>query len=328
MTKNEFLNKKQEDVVNKNVFRLKSEYKKDEKTLHCFYEGKDNIFYRGFMENTFSGFSYYFSIGNGEKSFYDTYEKSCKTSNNFALNKNRILFFTDKDVDDYIGISAKYSDENIFETKYYSIENYVVSKNVFNRILTETFELENITDIDNFLKQFETNQKRFYEYSQFISAWIIHNRKCNYNSPLKDVKLEDLFTFECKNCEINLLVSTQYSTNEQVNNYLKEKTKTDKKINLTDINIIKKALNIETEQKKYTRGKFELWFFKEFYNQFNKKLIPEYNINIKNKKLNKKTMKNDSDISSNEKAIERFVSKLTIPDDIKGFLLNNYYKLN
>ncbi len=49
MTTNEFLNKKQEDVVDKNVFQLKTQYKKDENTVHCFYEGKDNIFYRGFL---------------------------------------------------------------------------------------------------------------------------------------------------------------------------------------------------------------------------------------------------------------------------------------
>ena len=95
-----------------------------------------------------------------------------------------------------------------------------------------------------------------------------------------------------------------------------------------NINIIKEELNTEAKPKKYTRGKFELWFFKEFYNQFNKKLISEYSINIKNKGLDKKKMKSDSDISNNEKAIERFVSKLTIPEDLKEFLLNNYNKLN
>lgn len=326
MTREEFLEKK--NPVEINVFRLKTEYKKNVKTVHCFYEGKDNLFYRGFVENEFPEYKYYYYTGNGKESVFNSYKEIEKKSLNWKnYNKNRILFFTDKDVDNYTS-KPIVKDENIFETKYYSIENYLVDENIFERILTETYELDIETEINNYKTQFMKNLETFYKETQYISSWIINNRKKNINSPLKKVKMSDLFNFEHKNDTIELVMHSDYKEQDKIHEYLREKTKLSDNIsvNISDIEAIKEDLN--ENPKNYTRGKFELWFFMAFFNTFNNKLIPVYNKTIKDNKLNKTKLKADNTISNNERAIERFVAKLVQPNDLKVFLQLNYQKLN
>lgn len=332
MTKKDFLQKKRQEIVKKNLFKLKTEYKRQDNTVHCFYEGKDNIFYRAYIENEYYNYKYYFYVGNGKDTVFDAYEKIFDAENyTYAYHLNRILFFTDKDVDNYISKTPRYVKENIFETEYYSIENYIVNKDVFYRILTETFDLSDDIDIKYFLQLFEDNQKEFHEKSRFISAWIIYNRKMRYNSPLSDVKLDDIFTFDYSNKKIELKLKDEYADNNtKISDYLKLKTKLSAEtvINFNDVNQIKVDLKNEEDAQKYTRGKFELWFFIEFYNVFVRKLIASYNKEIKEKKLEKSRMRDDTQISNNEKGIERFVSKLKIPKELKLFLQSNYQKLN
>ncbi len=279
MTKEEFLIKQKQEIVKKNVFQLTTEYKNNQKTVHCFYEGKDNVFYRGFINNVFYDYKYYFYSGSGKESVMKSYKNIKNNLQNWNnYNKNRILFFIDKDVDDFIGKSV-IKDENIFETKYYSIENYLVNEDVFERILTETFELVDDIKINTYKSLFKENLEKFHKNTIYISSWIIYNRKENYSSPLKKVKMNDLFLFEYANNIIELKLKSDYIAQEKIHEYLKEKTKMSDEIclNSSDINSIKDGLN--SEPKLYTRGKFELWFFIEFYNTFNKKLIDDYNKN-------------------------------------------------
>jgi len=102
-------------------------YKHKGKTLHLFFEGKDDpSFYSGFINeiiiNDLSPHNTYICYSHicGDK--YKVYEMYVKITNRFT--KSRCLFFVDKDFSDYLEQNYPY-DEHIYVTDFYSIENFL-----------------------------------------------------------------------------------------------------------------------------------------------------------------------------------------------------------
>ncbi|WPY97639.1 DUF4435 domain-containing protein [Christiangramia sp. OXR-203] len=294
--------------------RLLQEYKLSEKSLHLFIEGNDDpAFYTNYISNLAgNNFQIYFYNSKNKSGVYSNYNQISWKS----YNKNRVLFFVDKDYSDILKLRYPI-DQNIFVTKYYSIENYLVNDQIVRRILTDLVHITDPSIINNIIKKFHQEHKSFCEYMVLLSAWIIYHRKNGTNINLGNISLSHIFQFNAK-LEIVKLNSPQ---GKKLLDYLDEKTgNPDSSGSWKSVRKIYSSLLKINEDKIHLRGKFEIWFLVAFINA----LID--NLNSSRKKGEPKAKMNVSLSSSN--AVALLATRLSIPPDLKSFISNNLSKIN
>lgn len=294
-----------------NHIKFLTQYKKNEKSLHLFFEGEgDFSFYTGFVQQLAPTYKLYYYLCEGKKNVFECYN-SIQWS--FYL-KNRCLFFTDKDYDDFVG-KVWHSDENIYETKYYSIENYVVVNTVLERFLREICHIHDDGLISEILAKFEVQLSVFVNSLQLLSAWIIYHRKINSKLNLNNIDLADIF---CFNDELELHIKHHASDLiEHVENCTQCCTdRTDNEI-WQEIYFIQQNLTSITNHKFYIRGKFEIWFLFAFCKCTVDRLIPNLNLVKTRKKYKVQIQLNQQNI------LQIIAPRLIIPDEVKEFIDKN-----
>ncbi len=320
MTREEFIVQKYKIQNKKLFFQIKAEY--NNKTVHCFFEGNaDEIFYRNYIETIFEH-NFFGYICKGKIKVESLY-LYLKKLNWYKWNKNRLLFFRDKDLDDIA--NGNYSkDENIFETKYYSIENYFVDKEVFRKILKDIFKIRDKKVNESLLLTFKRLHNKFYEQILFFSSMVAYTRVNNINAPLENVKISEMFEITFINDKLGII----FKDSEKQNEYFIEKTKINDNDIFDNVQINKiqaKLIEYYNHPKEYIRGKFELCFLIIFFKFLNKKYLAKLkttnNIKFQDEKIDVHCTDKGSD-----KAIERFLSKVKIPIELKQFLQFNYNK--
>lgn len=289
--------------------RFLQEYKRTDKALHLFIEGNDDpSFYTNFIKNI-AGKKYelYFYNSKNKKGVYENYNKI----NWDIYHKNKVLFFVDKDYSDILELSYV-SDENIFVTKFYSIENYLVNVKILRRILIDLLHITDTSTINDIIKTFKTEHKVFCKQMHILSSWIIYHRSKNNNIPLSKVNLSHVFSFDqdlkinrqCKPQGIKLLT---YLNNKTGNSDTTECWK--------EIKIIYKQITSIHKEKVHLRGKFEIWFLIAFVNE----LIENVN---SSKSRGEQKLKMNINLSKSN-AVEILGSRLDIPKDLKKFVKYN-----
>ncbi|MEP2668642.1 MAG: DUF4435 domain-containing protein [Cyclobacteriaceae bacterium] len=224
------------------------QYSKNDKSLHLFHEGKDDpSFYGNFIENKLKKNRkvYYYQAKN-KSSVYHYYSKV----NWSSYSRKRIIFCVDKDFSDILKIAFPI-DTNIFVTEYYSIENYLVNKNIFSRSLRELIGLENDKKNSFLSKGFKIGLKSFYEASLFLSAYILYHRKLNTPLNLQSIVFGDVFEMDD-----NFLVKRK----KNILKALDGKTGVNTTFNYSDIKDVVIELSKINNPKRYTRGKYELMY--------------------------------------------------------------------
>ena len=240
------------------LHEFKIRFKKNSNIIYGFVEGKDDpSFYRGFIENTIPGdWSIdLWSVG-GKDGVIEIY--SCLDWRIF--NKHQIVFFIDKDLSEFTE-EATPKDINIYVTDNYSIENDIVNANTCDRVLREVCGISELSHEKSdkiktqYIKQLELFQRSLIPVMSNIVVW----RKNNMRANLNDIYMKHAFCITkghltkkskpngCDNLvkyihtQCNLLVTNEKSA--------------------SDI-----AIEFEKNQhyKRYTRGKYLLWFFVEF----------------------------------------------------------------
>lgn len=294
------------------------QYKFKDKTLHFFFEGLDDqAFYLNFIESIFpEDYICFFYVANGKDNVYQNY----KDINWKVYNKNRVMFFTDKDFDDFLG-KVQVKDENIFETKYYSIENYLVTEDTFGRFLREICYITNDAIIDNLKDKFTKQLKVFSTYMIPLSAWMIYCRSKLFKVNFSDIDMANLFELN-SNFEIK---KTTKRGHEKLFEYVCSVTKT----SYFDYSEIKKnysKLKATPDYKLFLRGKYELWFFYAFCKNTVDVIIPKLNEEIKkhNKINTLKLTKCKVTISIKpENILQIAAPRVRVPKEISNFLNNN-----
>lgn len=224
------------------------EYSKYDNSLHVFYEGKDDSsFYTNFIENQLPKRRrvFYYQAKN-KNNVYQNYDKI----NWSAYSKKRILFFVDKDFADILKTSYPI-DTNIFVTKFYSIENYLVDKHLFGRVLRDLIGIENDKKITELSNKFQAGLKTFYNSSLILTAFIIYHRQKAIPLNLQDVNISDLF-------KINDIFKA--SRKQRTLSILNKYTGSSEKLPFVEIRKTISNLRKIGNPKNYTRGKFELAF--------------------------------------------------------------------
>lgn len=298
------------------------QYKFTNKTLHFFFEGLDDqSFYVNFIENIFpEDYTFHYYVCNGKGNVYTNHNDINWT----VYNKNRVLFFTDKDLDDILGI-AYTKDENIFETQYYSIENYLVTSEVYCRFLREICYITDNDVIDDLKEIFLTQLDKFSELMTQISAWVVYCRKNRLDINLSDIDISKLFKIT-STFEVKRNVSSGHKNPFE---YICAATKT-AYYNFKEIKDIATNLKQIRPAKKFLRGKYEIWFLYAFCKNTIDITIPELNKEIKkHNQANKiKLTKCKMTIAvKRENIIQITAPRVRLPSDVSDFLNSNLKKI-
>lgn len=168
----------------------------------------------------------------------------------------RVLFFLDKDVDDIVGIQWP-NDPRIFVTEYYSIENYVVSREALIRYFKDYVKIRKVeVDIDQVLNQFDADLAHFHKLMLPVMAWIVIMRRSGSRVNLQDVDLGQLLQVtdngnrkKPRRCTIAYLLRVTQTTSASPSwKHMKAACAELKRL----------------APKTYIRGKFEAWWLVEF----------------------------------------------------------------
>ena len=290
------------------------QYNPTDLSIHLFFEGKDDSsFYTNFINQiNVRRFSVFYYNSNNKDGVYINYNKIDWS----FYNKNRILFFVDKDYSDILLISYP-SDINIFVTKFYSIENYVACEQVLKSVLIDFLKITNIKMVDKVINLYKLDFEKFYEIMLPITSWIILQKFNGQKLTLQNLDNNFGHIFRFTNMKIEK--SKIFKGHDKLLNFLITICQGVTVINQwQDLIKIVKDLKLEP-MKKNLRGKFEIWFFVKFIEE----LIAYLNSRIP--KGDEKYRLNVSLSSSN--AIQLLGPRTMMPDDIKDFLEYHFNRI-
>lgn len=288
------------------------QYKKKEKSIHLFFEGKDDpSFYTNYIENRIEkDCKVFFYNCKNKKGVYENYKKLDWRT----YKKYRVLFFVDKDHDDLLRIKLPV-DNNIFVTKYYSIENYLVNNQILRRILRELIGITDENSIRRIVRSFEKELLKYSNKMIIVTSWILLHRKLKTNPNLNNINISHLFKFE--GLEIKRIKKPQSKSTKK---YLDSKTKVNTPAkSWPRIKDILNKIKIIPEYKTHLRGKFEMWFMIVFIDNLLEKLNEG-----KQKGQTKLKLKVPLSISN---SVAILGTRLKIPEELKSFLETNLEKV-
>ncbi|MFH4832271.1 DUF4435 domain-containing protein [Vibrio diabolicus] len=255
-------------------------YNPRNKVIHCFFEGKtDESFYgtlvRNMMPDTYKLKTYI--CGKKDSVIYHYNEIGHKTNNVQPL-----LFFIDKDIDDIIPIEVP-KDENIHETIYYAIENYMVNGAAICQIWAEMFRQSSGTKISEKINNlFDNAHSEYNKIALRLMSWVLyHRRKGGVRLNLDCIQTNELFSINR-----NLELSPAF-TDLELYSHLDSKTKV---VTLpSDIEGINQCYDELSayEIKTVSRGHNEMDFFIEFFKKLKEvsseaKVKPQFDISSSN----------------------------------------------
>ncbi|MDO6676905.1 DUF4435 domain-containing protein [Tenacibaculum sp. 1_MG-2023] len=341
-----FFAKKDQIRASSGVFRLRQKYSSNNQEVHIFVEDEDDyVFYQIPLKQLYVDYKIIPYFQKGKKNVLDAYNEINWT--NYI--KEKVLFFIDKDFDDLLGINNKL-DSNVFVTKYYSIENYLVTVEVFEIILMRFFGIKERILIDEFLGKINNAHNEFIKNIKSIISLILIYRKESKHMDLDKIKLSNFFYlhnldfFKRKVLSVedyNIIMRDPNSTNfdrvkvrkeKTLNNILSECVEDTSVYDYAKLIENRKTLETCISEKIYIRGKYEFWFLFEMLTSIEQttKRINE-TIRSKNVLIEKECdkislYKKRTDINANN-IFDIFPSKIKMPEDIKTFLELNYNRL-
>ncbi|MBL7920052.1 MAG: DUF4435 domain-containing protein [Bacteroidia bacterium] len=283
------------------------QYNKNDKSIHIFYEGNDDpSFYTNYFEQKSKLKVYHYQAENKA----GVYEIHSKINWNI-YKRNRALFFADKDFSDILK-EIYPTESNIFVTKHYSIENYLVCKAIFTRILRDILHIDDDKFINKCYRNFDKNLKIFSYKIQPLIAWIVYHRSIKSKLQLNNFKISDLFYFD-NNLNIN---KHKLCNGLKIQNHLLTKTKLTHTPNCWKgiLHYYKQIRKIHSH-KVYVRGKYEIWFLATYIN----KLVTIIN-NSKN--AGEPKIKMQFNLTA-DNAVELLGPRLKKPNDLSVFLETN-----
>jgi Protein of unknown function (DUF4435) len=262
----EFLYKRENSFSAQHQFllNLNSQAKND---IHAFFEGRDDrSFYMNFLHRFSKNQEVYTYLCKNKKGVYEAYRMTLKVHYSAIT-----LFFVDKDHSDVLGEECEQA-PNIYVTDLYSIENYLVSVYMLERVWKELFRFSGIMEFNSRHRaKFEEELNRFYEFTTPLMAWVICLKRQGKSPIINNISISKFFT-------ITKELTLEWKDEAQpmgkrisiLENLCGEKTPEDK----FDIRPIIDYELLYLHPKSYIRGKLELEFFVKFINTLLDSLTP------------------------------------------------------
>ncbi len=292
-----------DDVVVTHDFLLS--YCSTESAAHAFFEGKtDESFYGTYIRSLMpDGWSLKTYICGNKDSVYYHFQK---LSRNHKKDQP-LLFFVDKDIEDIIPFERT-ENEIIHVTKYYSVENYIVTDTNMEIIWAEIFKQGSGNNIaKSLIESFSNALKTTHSILLDMMAWVIYHRRKGSRPNLDCILTKELFQID------DSLLLSKVHTQSQLYIYLDGKTKV-----VTDNDSYKEIDKVRAELDKYdpkevVRGHNEMDFMIEFYKKL--KLVVANESENKIKPIPDITKSNVLDILS---------PRTPMPDSLRGFLNHHF----
>lgn len=218
-----------------------------ENHLFCFFEGNDSVYYSLRIKAICSMEYHPISCGN-KKSVLEVYSILSKE----AYKKFKKAFFVDSDFD------APINNPEIFETPYYSVENFYVNTYTLKEILKNEFKLTEEEDsFQKVVSVFESQLEEFNEAMLLFNAWYAAIKTKNSTKSI-NVSLSDKLPREFVCVKIGEIKSkyTLASIKAHFKDCIEEVT--EEEIEKSKHKLCSKDLS------QCLRGKFQFWFFYEF----------------------------------------------------------------
>ena len=229
--------------------------------IHAFYENiNDGSLYGSYIRRRMIESSrlctcsklYTYDCGNKD-GVYEVHQRL-----NYREFINEIfIFFVDKDLDDIIPIYRE-SYPDVYVTTYYSIENFLVTREIVEQVWAELFKQGSNFESKDVGQKFEKCLEGFHNIAIKIMCWTIYHQRIGNNPILKNIKIKDFFKID-ENFDVMQtiddpgLISILDSQGKVKTNQGWE----------TEINNIYQEIN-GIDPKTFVRGKFEMEFFVEF----------------------------------------------------------------
>jgi hypothetical protein len=276
--------------------KILQKYKFNSDELHYIFEGYDDqSFYFNFFQNLGSDPLTYISLG--KKHSIELYNKLDWS----VYDKKRIIIFIDRDYSQLLNELVP-SDLNIYETTYYSIENYISNALILRRLINEILHFHDADVVNRLISQFENQHEKFYTLIKPVIAWILIIRSSNLKANLNQIDLSKLFFIDD-----NLIVTNQSLDRVK---YLERVTQTQTpSIGYSAFKKWYDIIDAQPSEKLIIRGKFDAWFLVTFFNQINKYL--------KDVEGFESRMKTNINLSN---AIEIIGPRTVIPDRLARFI--------
>lgn len=185
------------------------------------------------------------------------------------FSNQQICFFRDRDLSDYISDDKDFlCKENCYVTDYYSIENSIVTKKLFNRMLIEVlgFENDSLANIETEERKFEQAKSTFENELKVVMAHIIYWKQKGFESPLDSVSISGFLSFDSTTEKV------VYKNDDEKIDYLYRKVKSvdRSKCDVSEINAIIEEVSKNDNYRKIIRGHFLSKFFVEYCNMIKK----------------------------------------------------------
>lgn len=287
--------------------------KYDDATMLLFFEGEDDpSFYCPHIRAINNAKQYLILICYGRLEVIKTLELIDQDGR--AILKS--LFFIDKDHNEFVGVQK--SHPRLFQTKYYSIENYLVCKDSINAYWAEYLHLSSLDSRkEGLVKRFENTYKSFEKRMLTLMALTLIGRgftsrparKLNLNNANLDLIFH--IDFDKEQCKYLNSAGKHFAISTNVVNY----NETPKIFNKNAIETILKNTFPGIEPKEIIRGKYELWFLVKYLQFIAKKLSSK--VEAKATGLQRATPKSNI---TQETAIEQLGARIRIPEDLRVFL--------
>lgn len=157
--------------------------------IFAFFEGyDDSVFYSPEIRRRITGRDLTVFQCSGKIAVFGTYDRIEAA----GLLSQQTLFFVDKDLDDFV-FGARTTRRYVFETTVYSIENYLVGRDVLQAVWTDHWNLSS-TD-GRLYDAFDLLERCSRSFSRIlipVMAWIIAERRSGYSTNLQNLKLTDI----------------------------------------------------------------------------------------------------------------------------------------
>ncbi len=293
--------------------KILSQYKVNDDTIFCFVEGNEDVsFYSQFLERHKQN-DLKFIICNGKENVINNYKNLTWD----FYDKKRILFFIDKDYDDYIE-NELINDENVFVTQYYSIENYLVNDITLKKFIIDNFFITNEDIIKTLVNNFRIQHQEYINQLKKISAWMMYCRKNKHKVNFNEIKISDLFKINSDGI-LEKKVLVDYSG---FFDYICSKTNTSH-FNINEIKKYLSKINIEQNRQKFVRGKYDLHFMFLYLKYIGDNIVKEISDEVKthNKNNSEKIVRPKVLIQLNEQNIfQTLQNKVKEPTELTSFL--------
>lgn len=341
MTVETFFAKKSAIIPRAKYLELKQYYSAKETTVHLFVEDEDDFeFYRTVVNHIYYNYKVLHYPMKGKQNVKDVYE----LINWSIFQRGKVLFFVDKDYDDILPTKTTTA-INFFYTKHYSIENYIVTEEVFNIILDRFY----VNKVEENLKHklLEIYRKSYHHFvikMRTLTWFILIDREKSRKAVLDNLKLGQFIHFDkmeyiekklIPKLRFERIMRSSRNSSEKyyirdisVKEMLSDKCGADSSL-FTFQNIMEKRNLIcdISNHKSFIRGKYDLWFLLELLKTVDKRIEFIYEkdkipVTQENPMPRKKVE------ISNLNVFDFVCSKMDYPDDVKSFLLTNFNSLN